>query len=348
MKRELVIRRAAVLAVAVLLLVIALILPRTERSVAFGAGNGTNAKVSNIEEVSDLFEALSKQMGKDNFAVNTVATTAAQKKAKYESMTMQERSAYSVKVKANGNGLKMSVSASAQRELDIYVTPEVTYYSSAITMYSASSASMDGEKESSHAYVSVRIGICIEDDRKLLKIDEYTMIDDGKAHMGMERVLGKWVDLADSDDEAAQILLEELMSVNDGNFETFAVIDRYITENCDDFRKTGDEYKMSDSLFSSFMRDILAVSDASSYLSAEPKGEFIIDLNSAARPVITIAVSDSDDYEEGSAYASASVSEEDVLEFSNINNTVVKLPDKLATISFDEFAEAMEESFEEE
>ena len=73
-----------------------------------------------------------------------------------------------------------------------------------------------------------------------LRMDRFSAIHDGEAVTGVSKFLGQWIDMTASDDLSVQAAVDGLISVNDKNFDIFALMAKYIAEKDKAFTKQDD------------------------------------------------------------------------------------------------------------
>lgn len=338
-----------------------------------GAGNGTNAKITSIEEASQLFESFISHLSGGTARGGAASLLASEteggesESVKYESMTLAESSSVSMNYLYGEQYGEVwetqSMNVSMIRDILIYLTEDGAFYDSVARVCNDSVTAKGDEREEQRQYISLKTKIYISKEKILMRFDEFTIIQNGIARVGVEPVYGRWVDLTKSGDSAALSLLFTILSANAMNLSILSIIDRYVTGHMEEFEKNGNEYAMPDSLSRSFWGDILSLNGLSaSYLNSDFDGRFLLNLESPTRPAVTLGITDeyfqsggelttNTPWGEETTYQpriSLDMSEEDILTFSNINNTKISISENMAFLSFDEFAQIMEKAFSEE
>lgn len=379
MKKRIGIAQFAALAFAFVFLIAGAAVGKRE-DVHVGAGNGTAESVAEIGDLSDLLACIADA---DRRMVPVAAVSGSKQ---YTSMTMHESTTTSIDLDFSNRLGKSHSKVSMQRELSMYVSEDAVYYKADAKIYSYSKAEpLEEDMIESNVYTGFGIDIYLSAERVLLRFDSYAQVRDGEALTGMERVLGRWVDLSGNEargaaaekllamtrhatlaesevsgsesDEAAQMLMEGLLSITSYNFDVLSVFGKYI-EDRDCFQQEGDLYTLQKESFLAMTAELLSANGTDgSYLSEDCDGGMSVDLSSPKAPSILFRIGEEYTQKEDETtlggftvsyqpYVRLAYSEEDRIGFENINNTAISLP-ALSTMPFNEFAQNMEKIFQE-
>lgn len=376
------IKRIVWSAVCLVVIVVAVLIGVDYNAVTAGRGNGTNARMTTVDDVSEMLESFSGQLtdfgygGSERDSANALPSGEKAKRNKYSSVTMFERSSVRVSSESQSSITELNrfSKSTMQRELSVYIVPGITYYHVVATMASDSmyyvvAKDDDGnvikgpggdptyEEKKAYSDTDLDMELYISESRFLLRFNRLKVAINGKNWTGVERILGKWGDFTD-DTDAGRDFISVIGSVNKSNFRVLGLMGAGISEyKGDGFIKRGDTYIMKDGTFKDFAGSLLSVNGLSSGALGEGfKGGFEVDLGDAQAPIVSLLLKN--DYEKSSSndtsYGSSSVwyyanmTEDDVFTFTNINNTAVSLPRNLSTVSAEEFSSIMEEIAEDD
>ncbi len=344
MSKNNVIKRALALGFCLLLAIAALLFPLERGGVRAGAGNGKNRKIESAEELSVLLGHITDQMENSAEPLSLLADDPSglpSETPQYTSVTLEDTLRFSMKA---SSGLSSS-SSRIDRQMTAYLTEEATYYVSEATISSSRRVSekIDGNKVvqkevNEKTDIDLRIHIWISKEASMLRFDRYTVLENGVKHALPSNVIGKWVVFTLDDDTG---IFDRLTSVDGHNFAVLALMGEMLAIE-DNFTRSRDTYKMTDSAFRSFLTGVERIDGVSGSSSGEDamKGSFVASLKNSRRPRVTIDLKDS--YLSGSKmsddYFSMNFGQTEELTFLNIDNTVVGKPSEKNALTSDELA----------
>ncbi len=351
------------------LMIGAALLPERGGDVPVGAGNGKNAELTSIDDVSDLLKSFRDQLtgyhapNSENknlsFPTNRLAAASddpqeeqeKENKASYWSVTVHESSSYNISYSTNlsytysGTSYRMNSSSSikGKREMSVYISEDAVYYVIDFTIMADSSQDDGKEQESHNSYASILMKIYMSENEVLFRMDRFSAIHDGEAVTGTSKFLGQWIDMTASGDLGVQEAIEALTSVNDGNFDVLALMGEYIENNKDAFDEKDSVFTMKETMFKSFLAALLSAQGVGGTLDDDVDGAFSVDLYDAEKPRIYLNFGNSyaDHNTNGSVSSSSGQTDDFIL--CNINNTVVGKPDVKDALSPEEFEKLIEE-----
>lgn len=336
--------------------------------VKLGKGSGTNAKIANTTEFSDLLYFISNHNynvdDKELFAnsisplsTNTFADQTTEQKDEnkptnlYESVTMYDKTtlkSYSkVHRNINGNSSTTETNTKLSRSMTLYMTKDSAYYSSLGTLstivkygdyYNSSNA------ESEKYRVEFDIEMYLTKSKVLVKFNKFDIIGNQEdMSTPFDSVFNKWILF---DEEFAA---QDIMGVDVMNREVLSRLNDYLIENKKtSFINEGSLYTVKNDFAIEALSFIVGTS-----LPKETNCGLKIDLSKPTNPTTIFnfdyTYSDSDSisndftgyYESYSVNSSATSYEE--LRFTNINNTVCELNEDIETISFKDIMNEFEE-----
>lgn len=360
--------KVVVLCLAGAIAVTAALLPNRGGDVFVGAGSKADEEITTIEQVSALLESFEDQLTgyrapvheDDALSLTASRVSSTQESGEndderpvYTSVTLTETSSYDItysssyQTTVDGETVtaKSSAALKGKRTLSIYISEDAVYYVSDLTIVQSSS-SFDGKEETEHsAYISGLMKIYMSKETIALRMDRFSAIHDGEAVTGVSKFLGQWIDMTASDDLSVQAAVDGLISVNDKNFDIFALMAKYIAEKDKAFTKQDDAYTMKEETFKSFLKDVFHILGVYG-INEKTSGSFSVDLYDPVKPMIFFDLSEEYNYREQSKSASASCSESDDFIFSNINNTVIGKPNMKNALDPVEFEKMIEEAMD--
>lgn len=320
------------------LIIAAIVLGYGKTEVYVGRGNGTDAKVTTIDELDDVFDSIAYlESGFGGASASTYADgqQEEQSPAYHTSVTVTETSEiyYNQKVSMDNplTGKYYSENtSSANRKLTLYLTPDANYYVSEGEIVSSTYVSSSGEDEEdterrTRTYLNFKINIYISTEKVMLKIDRlsYTTSGDTESDESefeffdvFNRHLGTWIDCS----SVPEVMLA-FIQLNSQNADTLTEIGDLIKENTQGeqsgFIKEGDIYTLDEEIIKEFF-------GASTVGDEFFDGSFIIDLSAAERPSLNYDVKVDVKDEENTGNASYAYLSDGII-FENIDNTRVSL-----------------------
>ncbi len=332
--------------------------------VSAGAGSGVNEKIETIDEISELLNSFEDQLTGFHAPVDKGGILSVscgrlgveseqdagkqEEKTVYKSVTVSEASSwnvsyYSTSYGMEGNSSYESAKVKVKREMNVYISGDAVYYVSdftAMSDYAFSKSGEDAHNDAHNIYSSMLMKIYLSNDIALLRFDRFQAVSDGEAVTGTEKMLGKWINMSAGEDADVQEAIGELFSVNEENFKVLALMGKYINKREGAFEKKNSVYTMRESTFQSFLSELLTVMGVGGTPDGNADGSFSVDLYDAEKPEIYFDLSNS------YAGGKGSCSETDDFVFSNINNTVIGMPDIKNAITPAEFIEIIEEAMD--
>lgn len=343
MSKKSIIKRALALGFCLLLAIIALLFPMNKTVVRAGAGNGTSKKIQTTAELSALLEQIASQMER---GTEPLSLLSASESSEYESVTLEDTLRYNVRVNLGQAYSK----ARLDRTMTAYLTKDVTYYISEMTMsgdYQMPEQTAEGKvvQEAVHRKtdISVRIHIYKNQDVSMILFERYTYILNGVSHALPSAALGKWIVFSAKDDYA---IYNSIASVDRHNFAALSLIGEML-EDESLFKHSGSTYTMTDEAFLGFLAGLEKIDGVSRTTSEEDKGKgsLVANFGNPRRPGVTLAFKDSysdpdsGGYGNNSSAYSMSIAETEELIFTNIDNTVIGEPSERGTLTIEELNE---------
>lgn len=364
MKKQ-IIKHGIVLAVALVLLITASVLTLGTGKVSAGAGNGTDAKIMSIEDMSQLLQSFSARVPgeKEEPVAKTSVRLSDTESSAYTSVTMEEISTWELEFSESvedryGDRKMDSHSVKMDRTLKVYMTENVSYYVSDFD-FVQSSKSEDGEtKLSQNEYSSCKIEVYLAEDAAMIRMDRCSAETNGVLSKNINKFTGKWIDLMSAEEIglSADEAVEMMTAINAANYNILSLMGDFISER-EGFTSSDDTvFTMKKDTFDAFLRALLILMGEKS-LIGDTEGEFVVDLHQANVPKVYFdlynSYSDSKRSEfvqtpGGSGYytpsqnVSLKFNEKDDFTFYNINNTVIGDPPH-ADLTVKELFEIMEE-----
>lgn len=342
-------KRIICLAVCLVLALAACIIGHDFNAVCVGSGSSSNAEINSMKQMGEMMDAFTAKLG--GYDMSYWSDDAVASDAKYKSFTVKEISSTYYNIKRNDGTFS---NATYQRFMTVGITNDAMFYHSEYTvssdMKSSGNSESDGSSGSTEgkAYVDAAVDcdVYVSSERMLIRFNNITFARNGKNLYGFERVVGQWGDF--SEDRALGLNFIYSFCSSGLDYKIMSLIGSYVSRyQAVEFRTKGSTHSMKRDMFKVFSAQLMStVCGSAEYLSDGFTGGMEIDLGSSTSPIITLDfknsyVSDSSIFD--SNRASVEMSETDVLEFSNINNTVIKGYDDVSTISAEKFSEIMEE-----
>lgn len=351
------IKRTLYLVLCFVLVLVAGLLPMEFHAVKAGRGSGTDAQLSGLEEVTTLLNGFSEQLS-DRSQISSGSVSALSSKSDsgasvYTSVTVKESTSGSVNVSASVRSGSTSASSHVksyfQREMELYITEEAVLYVSAGTIITSTAASSSS--------LTFDVKIYYDSEKVLLQINRFEIAQTDAEIINLSRIYGKWIELSDGKSSLSSVI-NSVSDVHEENVEAFELMSEYIDGG--EFDKIGNVYTMTSESFGSFLTDVCEAYGVDlTYSSETCSGNFKLDLSDKTQPTISLAyavdmtetetlsgteaiIADALNYDY-SYSCTAKMSESDTFTFSHINNTVVRLPNKLETITYDEVEEILGE-----
>ncbi len=358
MTKQSVVKRSICLGICLILIIVACIVGYDWNRISAGAGGGSNAEIASLNSMGNMLEDFSPRLSGYDYNQLRYDTDGEsedeeqQKRKKYKSVTMYERTSVYANVTIDKGHREDFSTTTIQREMYIYITENATFYKSICTI--ASDAAVMGKNDEgeeklkkSYSNTAIDMELYISKDRFLLRFNKLKTSVNGKSITGCDRIIGKWGDFSD-DTSVGRAVVSALGAANNNNFRVLNIMGNYISSYIDDgFSKDGDSYVMKKDTFKSFASRLLSINGvSSSYLDDGFSGEFALDLGNAERPTISLEFRNEYEHERtdfNDQDIESSVSEFDVFEFYNINNTVISVPNDISTISAEKFDAIMQE-----
>lgn len=345
MEKNNVVKKVICFAVCIVLLIIALVFSGGTGGVTAGKGRGTDAKITSLEQFSDLFSRLSQSSAVAAVDSKAVAVAERKQEKEYTSFTMHETS--NIKVSADsyirGNTYSSSRNKTVlRRTIDYYYTEDAVYYSADMIFATTYTTEKSGESKTVKSSVSLNMDLYLGANYALLRFNRFLSSVTDSDFIGTDNIIGKWFKFEEGDS-----VVSSLISVNDYNSRFLNLLSGYLKSYYEKgFDKSGDVYKLSNSAFKSFVKSALSIYGASSSGSDEDMdGELIVDIEDATKPQVSFGLKEEYKDSENNANYSYSIEmnakESDVLEFMNINNTIVNIPKNINTYSVEDLKECI-------
>lgn len=345
MEKKLCIKRIVCLSVCLVLIVVACVIGYDFNAITAGEGNGTNAKISSMNEMGAMMSSFSKPLSEFDFSTDGKSDNDNGTVAKYSSVTFDEDTAVYVNSKTSYMNDVTFSTQTLQRYMRVCITPNATYYHSCYTLSSDAQYQIeeDGKKETKKSYsdITMDIEILSTEHRVLLRINKARIARDGKSLFVFERVIGQWGDFTE-DTALGRKIVSSIGDTNDFNFRVLSLMGSYINNYGEGgfSNKGGSVYSMKDDTFKAFASKI------SSYLK-DYSGGLEVDLSDSTEPSVSLKlVNDYEDEKTIDRYTRRTeyqYREYDSFRFSAINNTIVKGYDDISAISAERFNELIVE-----
>ncbi len=344
MKNKISVKNCVVLAIVVVLIVVTAVFMAKPNENYAGAGKGTNAKITSMDEFADFMHDLSSDLhprGTYSASAYAAENGEEEREKKYTSYTVRERTRSTASYSDSSSSDSYKIKMSLQRDLTIYVTENATFYDSWGILSSRSKLKSDTNRVDFQFHVL----IYTDAENVFMNFKRYNISassssegetdeDEKTTPINFDCVLNRWINFSDDSQSGAGIVASEMTSINNENLEIFALIGNYTEHYKDDFIQSGKTYEMSEATFKSFASGLLSIAGVSSSFGEDEdfSGSFELDLGSPTRPEITLTYK----YE----YKQAEAAEVDEFAFENINNTVIKdIPATVDAMSSKEFTD---------
>ena len=336
MEKNNVVKKVICFAVCIVLLIIALVFSGGTGEVTAGKGRGTDAKITSLEQFSNMFSKLSQ--------TSAVAAAEGEREKEYTSFTMHETSSVTISVNSTSRGIDYSSShykTVMHRTLDYFYTEDTVYYCADMIFATTSKTEKNSEEtKTDKRSVSLNMKLYLGEDYALLKFDRFlSSVTDGDS-ICTDNIIGKWFKFEQGDS-----VVNSLISVNDYNNRFLNLLSGYLESYYEKgFEKSGEIYTLSNSAFKSFVKAALSIYGASSSGSDDDiDGELIVDIEDATKPQVSFGLKEENQVsnrENGYSFE-MNAKENDVLEFMNINNTIVKIPKNINTYSVEDLKDCI-------
>lgn len=352
-----IVKYAVIIVISLALLIAAILIPKTEKAVLAGAGNGTNAEVESIEEVYDLMtvvngnlRALSHGMG----GIIDYAAEPAEEVNNYTSFTYVQTS--NGKASRNMSGSvagKFSTAKASEKyakNLTAYITESASYFVCEVSDLYQSRSTVDGETDKSRFFNSVVMHLYLSEDGALMRFDKIEYVRDGKSHVGdMDKALGKWISFSEEDGEFLIEVISFFKFAFYDSYELISTVSNYINDG-ENFNRAGNVYQLRKEKQLGFYNSLITThfgSGLDDFDKDKDSGSFEINVSNGKIPQMTMGVSGKVDEEEKILGSSISVKGStgvfDKIYFKNVNNTVIDFSDIEAEMSAEEFVGLMED-----
>lgn len=342
MDKKILMKRCLSLLAALVLVIAAGALSWEKAGYSAGRGNGTNAKITRVEELSSLLDDLFSS-GKGGVAAMSALDG---EETAYTSVTFSEVSAVYMDADIYIGSGEQSVSTyqkmSMQREMTAYITETDILYDSKGTI----SAKTISGGTSTYTDASFHIRLYAGLQGTMLRFDEFTTAQNGVALDPFDKILGKWIGFSSSSEVGAQEILSSMNSLNEMNFQILETMGDFLKQvQSDGFTRNGNLYRMTEDTFDRFAGKLVSLVGGNSLggLPFDFDGGFEADLSDRENPRVLLSLGDELNFSQEPSRANVAVYETDEFIFSNINNTEIELSKELDAISFAEFAEIMGE-----
>lgn len=320
-------KRCLSLLIALVLIVAAGVLSRENLGYSVGRGDGTNARIARVEELSSLLNDLFSSE-----TIGTIAATAATDGAEetYTSVTCSEVSSLFMDTHTHidePESMSVSFKESMRREMTLYITETDVFYDSKGTL----SSRVDVNSESGPIDVSFHIRLYSGVFGTMLRFDEFTVAQNGVASDPFDKILGKWISFSSSSGITGSYL-EFMNSLNEMNFRLLSLMGDYLKRAMNQnkgFTHNGGLYRMADGVYEEFANELVALAGGTGSLNFTLDGGFEADLSDQENPRVLLLLS--------GEQSTSHIYETDEFIFSNINNTKIELSKDLETISYSEF-----------
>lgn len=329
------------LSFAFVLLVTLSVLNTGRKAVMAGAGSGIDEQINTVQEMSDMIESFSGMFGGVNFSSSEGPETVKRSfaddnvaKQKYQSATMNEISSVHANSSMRVDGNYATASVNYQRDLTYYITDYAFYYVADCVMSVNAMSSISGQTQSTSASISMNMELYYDTSIALIRFNRLSVSTKGVNTTGVEKIIGKWIEFGVED---ADVVDDLIGSVNDANINFLKMLDDSIDNYKETgFVKTGNIYTLTDEAFKAFAKRVLSLYQIDVDLGEDGldlSGSMTVDLTNNKNPKVRFELREKFG---SSSSNTTSASEYDVIEFRNINNTVIRLPDNIQTYSVQE------------
>ncbi len=353
------VKRIAICIVGFVLLAAVIFATNIPQPVTIGKGDGTNTKVETLPELRGVLRAFSgSDMPFGSYSLAEEGGGAAE----HTSVTITITSDQTLTSSSSGDSSQSEQEIAFQRTLLIAVTEDAVYYETEGRLISKSSdyssSPYSGTTSTKEKfYYDFSFSFYLSSERALVRAERLDM------RSSYDRVYTDRQDPAQNTEEhtendllgddvftavkehpntwidcsAHTEMMSVLFSVNEMNMETLSSFDILFAEaESDDtvFEQKGDRYILSDER----LREMLGVPaeeempDEDDPLSFLFNGNVIADLTAADAPCLSVNASIQASASAGEARSKSSAISNDVFLFENIDNTVIRLSDKLEPI----------------
>lgn len=336
------------------LIVAACIIGYDFNAVGAGKGDGANAEVTSIEEVGDLIEAMFSQSSyprRSSLAASDDGKDDKEDK-EFTSMTVRITSSSYFSRKSNSGVFKTST---VQSDMFFAIMEDGLYYHVEYTATGDAKTSVaedDEDDDDSKEYIDLAADfeMFISAEKLYMRINSVSEANNGKSSFAYERVIGEWGDFSD-DMQKGMHIASSFTGVNSRIYDILNLVIDYINEYPETgFSKKGSSYMMKTDTFKQFAAQLMnKVGSSSDCLDEEFSGALEFDLDDSTKPVITLDFKngyESVKDESNKDRFTVDVAETTVVEFSRINNTIIKGHDKVQALSAKDYTELMEETDE--
>lgn len=352
------IKQAVFIVVCAVLIISAALLSLDFNEVAAGAGKGTNAKIETIDSLSELVGGFNRQLSDFNAPSEEEIAS-----LNYQSFTLYETSDADIEIKkqVEGKSSADTTRLKCSREMTVYVSENASYYE-ANCMITNVQETWDNSKTENYnekalvkSCISLKMRLYIEETFIMLRFDEYDSAyfadiaeggerTDGLASDVFKNILGKWLYVS-TEEEYGEEVIDTLLGPAKNNLDVFNLIGEYLGKEFL-FQQEGSVYELIEDYHKQFINDLLNTQFGTTreyFNKYSDKARFKVDLRNKTEPKMRLEMTLSEPWEitgqdnRLSDFVSCSGTEVDIFTFKNINNTVIKAPDKKNTLSFEEF-----------
>ena len=287
--------------------------------ITVGTGDGEGEKIENLADVERLidrfsdsdFSALNNALDKGVFVLTTssdIPSELSNKEQNYNSFSAFETAYMAVSYSNQTASYRQTI----DRKLSIYVAENVTYYHSIgeVSSYTSGSALSGTSPEREYVIFDIEAFVDSTNDTSILKINQFDDVSKNRVVFSSE-ALNRWI----SSDELD--FLSDIDQMNKDAFNELAgVINTAIRKDLFDYVR--EEYILKDNdFFEAFGLDY----------NEEDLGQFgecTVNLSNAEEPVLSMEIGGT------SIYMDVEYT------FKDINNTIIKLPQKIDVLEIDE------------
>lgn len=302
------------LAISVVLVIVSLIVILTSDEVYCGKGSGINEKIKNLDEFSLMMNDLFNDNEEEYLSIDK------SEKKEYTSATFTVYTKMSTiyDYEESNDGISMD------RKMIVYHTKEEAYYIVDATILSI----VDGKR--SETKLSIDYYFNFETQKGIMKINDFNNPSlNPRVNEGLKYIIGEWID--------HESLCLALISVAVDNLHFLEVLGGYINKiTPDDYTEFLGCYFLSPENTKKIIGELINVYGNDNILEeALGKSSTIsYNLQDKFKPVINTNFT--------FQYDSLSMSENLKIEFYNINNTIINLPEDIDLISEAELDKILE------
>ena len=300
--------------------------------ISVGAGNGKNAKVENLSDLSDVLDFLCQKQ--ENETISSYSRKLASsndekdRSTNHTSATIHVQTNMTLDLTSSNSYYVKDVHQSLKRDMTVYITEDATYYevNGIITGSSA------GQYGSNKNLTKLNACLLFTNEKVYVKFNEFIIVTQAFSGQIKNSNKGKWIE-CDSYD-----MISDMLDVDSANRDVLLLFDSLITYmleegimgyNADSVNLSGDE------LFE-ILNEIGRFSDFNLGNNTENSCKLNIDLSSRTNPYIHeyFKIEDSQtkkfqyetyngSYADTSVTIKTEVTAEETLSIKNIDNTVI-------------------------